>query len=73
MKYATETDFLGAFKVQCIERGNHLYSTFIEKKSALAKRNKRPLKNIIYRYLEEKLLIHISTNWMRMLKQSILE
>ena len=48
------TEFLGAFKALCTERGIHLYSTFSEKKSAFAERNIRSLKNIIYRYLEEK-------------------
>ena len=48
------TDFLGAFKTLCNKRGDHLYSTFSEKKSAFKERNIRSLKNIIYRYLEEK-------------------
>ena len=48
------TEFLGAFKDLCNKRGIHLYSTFSEKKSAFAERNIRSLKNIIYRYLEEK-------------------
>ena len=48
------TEFLGAFKDLCNKRGIHLYSTFSEKKSAFAERNKRSLKNIIYRYLDEK-------------------
>ena len=48
------TEFLGAFKALCTERRIHLYSTFSEKKSAFAERNIRSLKNIIYRYLEEK-------------------
>ena len=47
-------EFLGAFKDLCNKRGIHLYSTFSEKKSAFAERNIRSLKNIIYRYLEEK-------------------
>ena len=47
------TEFLGAFKALCTERGIHLYSTFSEKKSAFTERNMRSLKNIIYRYLEE--------------------
>ena len=47
-------EFLGAFKALCTERGIHLYSTFSEKMSAFAERNIRSLKNIIYRYLEEK-------------------
>ena len=49
------TESLGAFKVLCNKRGLHLYSTFNEKKFAFAKRNIHSLKNIIYRYLEEKL------------------
>ena len=48
------TEFLGAFKDLCNKRGIHLYSTFSEKKSAFAERNIRSLKNIIYRYSEEK-------------------
>ena len=48
------TEFLGAFKDLCNKRGIHLYSTFSEKKSAFAERNIRSIKNIIYRYLEEK-------------------
>ena len=48
------TEFLGAFKALCKKRGTHLYSTFSEKKSAFAERNIRSLKNIIYRYLDEK-------------------
>ena len=48
------TEFLGAFKDLCNKRGIHLYSTFSEKKSAFAERNIRSLKNLKYRYLEEK-------------------
>ena len=47
-------EFLGAFESLCEKRRIHLYSNFSEKKSALAKRNIRSLKNIIHRYLEEK-------------------
>ena len=54
------TEFLGAFKALCTERGIHLNSTFSEKKSVLAERNIRSLKNIIYRYLEEKVDVFIS-------------
>ena len=46
------TEFLGAFKSLCEKRGIHLYSTFSEK--SLLLQNKTSLKNIIYRYLEEK-------------------
>ena len=66
-KYATETaqifkmmikhkqpELLVAFKARCTERGDHLYSTFSEKKSAFAETNIRSLQNIIYRHLEEK-------------------
>ena len=48
------TEFLCAFKALCNKQGIHLYSTFSEKKSAFAERYIRSLKNIIYRYLEEK-------------------
>ena len=41
------TEFLGAFKALCTERGNHLYSKFSEKESAFAERNVRSLKNLI--------------------------
>ena len=36
------------------EKGIHLYTTENETKSAFAERNIRSLKNIIYKYLEEK-------------------
>ena len=48
------TEFKGEFKNLCDKRGIHLYSTHSEKKSAFAERNIRSLKNIIYRYLEDK-------------------
>ena len=48
------TEFLGAFKALCNKHGIRLYNTFSEKKSAFAERKIRSLKNIIYRYLEEK-------------------
>ena len=48
------TEFLGACKDLCNKRGIHLYSTFSEKKSAFIERINRSLKNITYRYLEEK-------------------
>ena len=48
------TEFLGAIRDLCNKRGIHIYSTFNEKMSAFAERNIRSLKNIIYRYLEEK-------------------
>ena len=56
------TEFLGAFKTLCSKRGIHLYSTFSEKNSAFAERNIRSLKNIIYRYLEEKWTYSYITN-----------
>ena len=46
------TEFLGALKQLCTKRGIQLYSTYSEKKSALAERNIRSLKKIIHRYLE---------------------
>ena len=48
------TEFLGAFKSMCEKKGIHLHSTFSETKFAFAERNIRSLKNIIYKYLEEK-------------------
>ena len=47
-------EFLGAFKSLCEKRGIHLYTTYSKKKSAFVERNNSSLKNIIYRYLEEK-------------------
>ena len=49
------TDFLGDLRALWTERGICLYSTFSEKKSAFAERDiSSIMKNIIYRYLEEK-------------------
>ena len=48
------TEFKGEFKTFCENKKIHLYTTENETKSAFAERNIRSLKNIIYRYLEEK-------------------
>ena len=48
------TEFKGNFKTLCQRRNIAIYQTFSEKKSAFAERNIRSLKNIIYKYLEEK-------------------
>ncbi len=48
------TEFAGAFSKYCKKMGIHCYSTYSETKSAYAERNIRSLKNIIYKYLEEK-------------------
>ena len=48
------TEFKGNFKTLCQRRNIEIYQTFNEKKSAFAERNIRSLKNIIYKYLEEK-------------------
>ena len=48
------TEFKGNFKTLCRRRNIEIYHTFSEKKSAFAERNIRSLKNIIYKYLEEK-------------------
>ena len=48
------TEFKGNFEKFCEKKGIHLYTTESETKSAFAERNIRPLKNIIYKYLEEK-------------------
>ena len=48
------SEFKGDFKKFCEKRGSHLYRTESETKSAFAEKNIRSLKNIIYKYLEEK-------------------
>ena len=48
------SEFKGEFKKFCEKKGIHLYTTENETKSAFAERNIRSLKNIIYKYLEEK-------------------
>ena len=48
------TEFKGEFKTFCENKKIHLYTTENETKSAFAERNIRSLKNIIYRYLEDK-------------------
>ena len=48
------TEFKGEFKTFCENKKIHLYITKNETQSAFAERNIRSLKNIIYRYLEEK-------------------
>ena len=48
------TEFMGNFKTLCQRRNIKIYQTFSEKTSAFAERNIRSLKNVIYKYLEEK-------------------
>ena len=48
------SEFKGDFKKFCEMKGIHLYTTESKTKSAFAERNIRSLKNIIYKYLEEK-------------------
>ena len=48
------TEFLREFKDFCLYNNIHIYSTFSETKSMLAERYIRSLKNIIYKYMEEK-------------------
>ena len=48
------SEFKGDFKNFCGKKGIHLFTTESETKSAFAERNIRSLKNIIYKYLEEK-------------------
>ena len=48
------TEFKVNFKTLCRRRNIKIYQTFSEKMSAFAERNIRSLKNIIYKYLEEK-------------------
>ena len=48
------TEFKRSFKALCKKKGINTYSTESEKKSAFAERSIRSLKNLIYKYLEEK-------------------
>ena len=48
------TEFKGGFKTLCQRRNIEVYQNFSKKKSAFAERNIRSLKNITYKYLEEK-------------------
>ena len=48
------TEFKGSFETLCKKKGINTYSTESEKKSAFAERNIRSLKNLIYKYLEDK-------------------
>ena len=48
------SEFKRDFKKFCEKKGIHLYTTENETKSVFAERNIRSLKNIIYKYLEEK-------------------
>ena len=48
------TEFKGAFKNLCDQRGIATYTTASETKSAFAERNIRSLKNIMYKHMENK-------------------
>ena len=48
------TEFKGSFSTLCQKNEIEVYKTFREKKSAFAERNIRSLKNLIYKYLEDK-------------------
>ena len=48
------TEFKGSFSTLCQKNDIEVYKTFSEKKSAFAERNIRSLKNLIYKYLEDK-------------------
>ena len=48
------TEFKGSFEALCKKKGIKTYSTESEKKSAFPERNIRSLKNLIYKYLEDK-------------------
>ena len=48
------TEFKGSFEALCKKKGINTFSTESEKKSAFAERNIRSLKNLIYKYLEDK-------------------
>ena len=46
------TEFAGEFKKICSAEGIEIYSTMSETKAAFAERTIRPLKNVLYRYME---------------------
>ena len=48
------TEFKGSFRTLCQKIDIDVYKTFSEKKSAFAERNIQSLKNLIYKYLEDK-------------------
>ena len=48
------TEFKGSFSTLCQKNDIEVYKTFSEKKSAFAEKNIRSLKNLIYKYLEDK-------------------
>ena len=47
-------EFKGSFEALCKKKGTKTYSTESEKKSPFAETNIRFLKNLIYKYLEDK-------------------
>ena len=47
------TEFAGAFKKFCAAEGIQVYSTMSETKAAFAEPTIRPLKNTLYRYMED--------------------
>ena len=48
------TEFKGSFSTLCRKNEIEVYKTLSEKKSAFAERKIRSLKNLIYKYLEDK-------------------
>ena len=48
------TKFKGSFSTLCQKNDIEVYKNFSEKKSAFAERNIQSLKNLIYKYLEDK-------------------
>ena len=48
------TEFKGAFSTRCQKNEIELYKIFNEKRLAFVERNIRSLKNLIYKYLEDK-------------------
>ena len=47
-------NFKGSFSTFCQKKEIEVYKTFSEKKWAFAERNMRSLKNLMYKYLEDK-------------------
>ena len=49
-----DTEFKGSFEALCTKKGINTYRTESENKAAFAERNIRSLKNLIYKYLDDK-------------------
>ena len=53
MRVGKATEFAGEFEKLCQAEGIRRYSTLSETEAAFAERTIRPLRNILYRYMED--------------------